>query len=964
MRRNPRRIRLSLEQLECRITPVAGLVGNYFDTATLQNLVTTRVDPVINFSEAEWGNAPAGTAVTPDDSYSERWTGFVRTETAGNWTFYTTSNDGVRLWIDENLIIDNWTQHTVTEDQATVNLSAGWHAIRLEHYQQNGTVAISLSFAGPGQSKTIIPSTHLNTENPEVQPPPPPQPGPVSVTGDMLTWHRTTVTFTGPQTSESAAVNPFRDYRLNVTFTSPTGKTTVVPGFFAADGNAANTSATAGDKWRVHFTPDEAGTWTYTASFRTGTDVAISLNPNAGTATGFNGTTGQFTIAASNPNSGNPIDRGMVRYVGGHHLQYAGSGEYYLKAGADSPENFLAYWEFDNTFDTGGLATPGLINGLHRYGNHVSDWQNGDPTWQNGKGKGIIGALNYLASEGMNSVYFLTYNLDGGDGADTWMWTGTNERFRFDVSKLDQWEIVFNHMSRLGIQLHVVLSETENDMGMDNGTLGAVRSLYYRELVARFSHHQNVIWNIGEENDNSDPQRKGFANYIRSLDPYDHPITVHTDFNDVIGTYDGLVGDPNFEATSIQGNGSNYNMWAIQVRNLSANAGRPWAVYGDEQGPAVKADLSNLTQLRRDTLWGNLMGGGAGVEWYFGYQGSFGDVQSEDWRIVDPLWNTTRHAVEFFQTYLPFERMNPDNGLTANTNDYVHAVPGEVYAVYLKTGGTTTLNLQSFAGTYAVEWYNPRTGGGLQVGSVPTITGSGLVGIGSPPSDTGNDWVALIRRTVSPGLPPAAPSGLSAVAVSSSQINLAWADNANNETSYIVQRATNAGFTQNLATSTLGANATGFQATGLWAQTQYFFRVQAVNANGASAYTNVASATTQAGTTTSAVIAFVLVNADTDQDIGELVNGQTINLAALGTMNLNIRAVVTGTVESVRMQLDGSAIDRTENNGPYALAGNNGSNYSAWTPSAGTHTLTATPFSLDNLGGVMGTAFTIQFTVL
>ncbi|MGL6097781.1 MAG: DUF5060 domain-containing protein, partial [Fimbriiglobus sp.] len=422
--------------------PAAGLLGSYFDTATLESLVTTRVDPVVDFSEADWGNAPAGTAVAPDDNYSERWTGFVRTETAGAWTFSTTSNDGVRLWIDGNLVINNWTQHTVTEDTATVNLSAGWHAIRLEHYQQNGTVAISLSFAGPGQPKTIIPSTRLSTVNPDVPPPPPPQPGPVRVTGDLQTWHRTTVTFTGPQSGESAAVNPFRDYRLNVTFTSPTGKATVVPGFFAADGNAANTSATAGNQWRVHFTPDEPGTWAYTASFRTGTDVAIALDPTAGTATGFNGTTGQFTIAATNPDSGNPLDRGTVRYVGGHHLQYAGSGEYYLKAGADSPENFLAYWEFDGTSDTGGLSTPGLIDGLHRYPGHVSDWTPGDPTWQNGKGKGIIGALNYLASEGMNSVYFLTYNLDGGDGADTWMWTGTGERFRFDTSKLDQWEIV------------------------------------------------------------------------------------------------------------------------------------------------------------------------------------------------------------------------------------------------------------------------------------------------------------------------------------------------------------------------------------------------------------------------------------------------------------------------------------------------------------------------------------------
>ena len=67
-------------------------------------------------------------------------------------------------------------------------------------------------------------------------------------------------------------MNPFTDYRLNVTFPhAATGKPYVVPGYYAADGNAANTSAAAGNKWRVHFAPSEEGQWTYVASFRTGT---------------------------------------------------------------------------------------------------------------------------------------------------------------------------------------------------------------------------------------------------------------------------------------------------------------------------------------------------------------------------------------------------------------------------------------------------------------------------------------------------------------------------------------------------------------------------------------------------------------------------------------------------------------------------------------------------------------------
>src|SRR5690606_27788188 len=113
--------------------------------------------------------------------------------------------------------------------------------------------------------------------------------------------------------------------------------------------------------------------------------------------------------------------RGMLRYVGEHYTQYAGSGEYFIQVGSQSPENLLAYFEFDNTKDHGGAPNK-LIDGLHRYAAHVKDWRPGDPMWKNGKGKGIIGALNYLASKGMNTVYSLTMNVDG-DGREIYPWT-------------------------------------------------------------------------------------------------------------------------------------------------------------------------------------------------------------------------------------------------------------------------------------------------------------------------------------------------------------------------------------------------------------------------------------------------------------------------------------------------------------------------------------------------------------
>ena len=96
-----------------------------------------------------------------------------------------------------------------------------------------------------------------------------------TVEGQLKVWHKVTVTFDGPETSEQATPNPFMDYRLIVTFTGPSDQLYVVPGYYAADGDAANTSADAGNKWRVHFAPDQTGTWEYQVSFRKGENIAV-----------------------------------------------------------------------------------------------------------------------------------------------------------------------------------------------------------------------------------------------------------------------------------------------------------------------------------------------------------------------------------------------------------------------------------------------------------------------------------------------------------------------------------------------------------------------------------------------------------------------------------------------------------------------------------------------------------------
>ncbi|MEZ4826051.1 MAG: DUF5060 domain-containing protein [Bacteroidia bacterium] len=251
---------------------------------------------------------------------------------------------------------------------------------------------------------------------------------------EVRQWEKLTLNFQGPLTSEKAEDNPFLNYRLTVRF-SLGEKSIDVPGFYAADGNTAETSDSAGAIWQVRFRPDAPGDWSYEVSFRQGKNIAVSDDPQAGQSVAFDGQKGRVHVLPAAESA-----EGKIRRVPGHYLQYAGSGRYFLKGGADSPENFLAYADFDGTYR--GEIAPGREGEanprekLHHYEPHAQDWKDGDPTWQGGKGKTMIGALNYLASKGMNSVYFLTMNI-GGDGKDVWPYTAYGERLRFDCSKLD-----------------------------------------------------------------------------------------------------------------------------------------------------------------------------------------------------------------------------------------------------------------------------------------------------------------------------------------------------------------------------------------------------------------------------------------------------------------------------------------------------------------------------------------------
>ena len=573
------------------------------------------------------------------------------------------------------------------------------------------------------------------------------------ISGELRQWHDVVLTFDGPETSEAADPNPFLQYRLNVTFKKG-ARRYVVPGYFAADGKAADTRAKSGNKWRVHFIPDETGEWSYSASFRTGPDVAVSMDANAGKPVSPDGTKGMLRIAASDKTGRDHRAHGMLAYVGEHYARYQGSGKYFIQTGTQSPENFLAYYEFDDTVDHGG-ARNRLPDGLHHYEPHMKDWKNGDPTWQGGKGKGIIGALNYLAGKGMNTFYTLTMNIDG-DGQEIYPWISYEERARYDVSKLAQWEIVMSHMDRLGMQLMVITQEEENEQLL--GKLTTLRKLYYRELIARFAHHHALLWDLSEEMDRwryyKTEDIKELCTFIKNLDPWKHPIQYVQWKGELLPDdkgYGRLLGFPLFDGTALQHDPENTFAQTTKWVDSSAKAGHKWLVGVIEINPTSSGVLPDSDDywhdnIRKKSIWGNLMGGGSGSVFFFGYAYPNSDLDMEDWRSRDHFWDLQRYAHEFFTRHLPFHEMKHREELTTSPDDFVFAKIGQIYAVYLPNGGTTELDLSGVAGPFEVKWYDPRNGGDLTDGTVRTLEGGGKRNLGEAPKDKLLDWAVLIRR--------------------------------------------------------------------------------------------------------------------------------------------------------------------------------------------------------------------------
>ncbi|WP_346881714.1 DUF5060 domain-containing protein [uncultured Algibacter sp.] len=588
----------------------------------------------------------------------------------------------------------------------------------------------------------------------------------VNVSGEtpLKKWDKISISLTLANTISESNTS-FKNNRMDVIFTAPSGSTIRVPGFFAADGDAANSNATSGTIFKAYLRPNQIGAWTYQVLFYTGSDVALqnidqlpapihNLSGNIGSVSPSNATLPDFKA------------KGRLQYqtTGTNnqrrYLKWAETGEHFLKFGPDSPENILDYDDFDHDENKKncGLCTE------HSFNPHADDWKTGDPTWDGGKGKNLIGAVNYLKNQQMNSM---SMSLFGGDDKNVFPWTTINNKFQFDVSKLEQWEIVFDHAEKNGLMLHLKLAEAENWNAL---SLDEIK-VYYREMVARFGHHLALEWNISEEfggKDGTDPANAiPRIDWLASIDPWQNHRVLHTYPNSHETYYNYLISNnakitgASIQSSQKQGYNDAYNgksgikTWIDNSRD----GGIPWVVASDEQNPGSTGVFISPAisvhdvrpQARKRILWKGLLAGGAGVMWY---GGSEGDFQTENFNRFSILFQWTKIAIlQFFEGHgLEYWKMENNDTLATGGNNVCLAEEGETYVIYLENGGTTNLNLSGQSGNFDVKWFNPRDGGALQDGSTTSIVGGANINIGNPPSNNNSDWVVLVTKSGKPNV--------------------------------------------------------------------------------------------------------------------------------------------------------------------------------------------------------------------
>lgn len=229
------------------ISQYSGWLGSYYDVATVSGVpIFQRGDAAIQF---DWGTGSPRSDI-PADSFSVRWWQHYSFGQTGQYRFRTSSDDGVRLWIDGQLMIDGWSDGTSTREK-TVTLTAGYHDIQLDYYEHLGGARVQLTIelvpsaptpthtatatptrtptAAPTSTPTLTPSPTSPPSGPTVTPTRTPTPSPTSPSSGPTDTPTATPPATASDTPPPTDTAVPADTPLPTDTPAPTATNTSVP---------------------------------------------------------------------------------------------------------------------------------------------------------------------------------------------------------------------------------------------------------------------------------------------------------------------------------------------------------------------------------------------------------------------------------------------------------------------------------------------------------------------------------------------------------------------------------------------------------------------------------------------------------------------------------------------------------------------------------------------------------------
>jgi len=481
------------------------------------------------------------------------------------------------------------------------------------------------------------------------------RPGDLIRIGPVSKWQRVEIALTGPASRGRGEPNPF-GILVDAAFTAPSGRRFHVPGFYDGDGRGG----LDGNVWKVRFSADESGRWTFVSKSTDGR---------------LDGLSGSFTVTAPADDARGFYRWGRLEHTGtaANRIRYLRfrDGPYWLKAGCDDPENFLGRFRHYDTPEKRKAA------------------------------------VDYLAERGINSLYVMTHTIDG-DHNDVWPWLGrtaaeaksnAGKDARFDVARLEQWRDLFDYMQTKGVVPYLVLEDDSAWKGYDHAR-------YYREMIARFGYLPALLFNVGEENNENYPLAKGLAlaGLLKHLDPFNHPRGIHN----VNEPNDAYASAPQVDFTAIQSGDPagptrrelalRHNPIAVQWIHRCESLGRRVLMVGFDEG---------RPELDRVAWWNAYLGGAV-------WEAHVLQPYDRPLSAWEPVWTELGGARAFMES-LPFWEMAPANDVLKAGEAICLAKPGEVCALYLPAGGPLTVELPP-EHRFTAAWWNPSNGknGALQ----------------------------------------------------------------------------------------------------------------------------------------------------------------------------------------------------------------------------------------------------------